>query len=163
MTNLSNVMCVITQGDPKPILAWIASQDRKIAYLEFEINYLIKQFVIFKYLVDQSTSSPLVSNLLPSPSLSQTFLNPYSFVAEPSLRPPKLVPYCRVDPSFVSNHTAASCSHSSVVAAKMVVIYATKGNEVSINVHQHFFSTPTSNGKHIRFTYSSDEDEDKEE
>ncbi|RXH67360.1 hypothetical protein DVH24_027480 [Malus domestica] len=102
-------------------------------------------------------SSPLVSNSFSSPSL-----NPLSFVPKPSLRPPKLVLYHAVDPSSISYHTAASSSHSSVVAVKMVAIYAAKGRGVSINVHQHFSSTSTSKGKHIRFTYSSDEDKDEE-
>ncbi|KAB2614198.1 S ribonuclease [Pyrus ussuriensis x Pyrus communis] len=107
----------------------------KITYLKFEINSLRKQFVVFKSLVDQSASSPLVSNSLFSPSISQTSLNQPSF----------LVPYLPVDPSSVSYNTTASSNHY-----------------VSINVHQHFSSTPTSKGKHIRFTYSSDEDKDEE-
>ncbi|CAN6542024.1 unnamed protein product [Malus baccata var. baccata] len=140
MMNLNNVMCVIAQGDPGPVSSSTASQDRKIAYLESEVNSFRKQFVDY----------------------NQTSLNPLSFVPEPSLRPPKLVPHRHVDPSSVSYHTAVFSDHSSFIAAKMAAIYAAKGNEVSINVYQHFSSTPTSKDKHIRFTYSSDEDENKE-
>lgn len=35
-------------------------------------------------------------------------------------------------------------------------------NGMSINVHEYFSSTPTLKGQHIRFTYSSNEDEDAE-
>ncbi|KAB2599455.1 S ribonuclease [Pyrus ussuriensis x Pyrus communis] len=107
-----------------------ACQDRKIAYLESEINSLRKQFVDFKSL--------------------------------PSLCLPKLVLQHPVDPSSVSFHTVASSDHSSVVAAKMVVIYIAKEKGMSINVHQHFSSFPTSKGKHTRFTYSSNKNEYEE-
>lgn len=90
--NLSDVMCVVAQGDPKPVPQPNASQDRKIAYLESTINSLRKQFVDLKSLIRQSVSSPLVSHSVSIPSLSQTSLNPSSFVPEPSLHPPKLVP-----------------------------------------------------------------------
>ncbi|KAB2617644.1 hypothetical protein D8674_013513 [Pyrus ussuriensis x Pyrus communis] len=53
MMNLSNVMCAVAQGDPEPVPPSTASQDRKIAYLESEINSLRKQFVDFKSLVNQ--------------------------------------------------------------------------------------------------------------
>ncbi|TQD76568.1 hypothetical protein C1H46_037898 [Malus baccata] len=93
----------LDSGDPRPFPPPNASQDSKIAYLEFETNFLRKQFVDFTSLVSQSASSP-----------------------------------------------------------PMATIYAVKGNGVSINVHPHFSSTHTSKGKHIRFTYSSNEDEDAE-
>ncbi|KAB2623900.1 hypothetical protein D8674_037853 [Pyrus ussuriensis x Pyrus communis] len=46
-----NVMCAIAQGDPRPVPPSTVSQDRKIAYLESEINSLRKQFVDFKSLL----------------------------------------------------------------------------------------------------------------
>ncbi|CAN6541675.1 unnamed protein product [Malus baccata var. baccata] len=150
------------QGDRKPVPPPNASQDRKIAYLKSEINSLRKQFVDFKSLVRQSASSPLVSHSISTPSLSQTSLNPPSFVPEPSLHPPKLVPQRPMTLSHASYRIATSSSHSSVVAAKMAAIYATKGKGVTINVHHHVSSTFTSKGKHIRFSYSFDEDEDAE-
>ncbi|TQD87585.1 hypothetical protein C1H46_026884 [Malus baccata] len=53
-------------------------------------------------------------------------MNPPSFVLEPSLRSPKLIPQRPMALSPTSYHTATSSSHSSVVATKMTIIYATK-------------------------------------
>ncbi|KAB2636523.1 hypothetical protein D8674_027057 [Pyrus ussuriensis x Pyrus communis] len=108
MMNLSNVMCDVAHNDLRPVLPSTASQDKKIAYLKSEINSLRKQFVDFKFLVNQPSSSPLVSNSFSWPSLSQTSSNPSSFVLELSLRPPKLVPYRHIDHSSISYHTVAS-------------------------------------------------------
>ncbi|TQD85316.1 hypothetical protein C1H46_029154 [Malus baccata] len=94
------------------------------------------------------------------PSKSQTSLNPPYFVPKPSMCPPKLVHQCLLDPSSLSYHTATSSSYSSVVAVKMVAIYAAKGNGVSINVHQLFSYTSTSKSKHIKFIYSADDNEE---
>ncbi|KAB2630982.1 hypothetical protein D8674_008501 [Pyrus ussuriensis x Pyrus communis] len=89
---LNNVMSVVAQGQPRPVLPPNVSQEKKIAYLESKINSLRKQFVDFS----QSASLPL-----------------------PSLQPPKLVPHRPVDLSFISYHIVASSSHSSAVVAKM--------------------------------------------
>lgn len=156
---LRNVMSVVAQGEPRLVPPPNVSQERKIAYIESEINSLRKQFVDCNSLVSQSTSSLLISNSFSSPSLSQNSLNPPSFVLEPSLRPSKLIPHRSMNPS-VSYHTAGFFSHSSVVATKMAAIYAAKGKRAFINVHRHF--SPTPKVKHIRFTYSFDEDEDAE-
>ncbi|RXH75459.1 hypothetical protein DVH24_030180 [Malus domestica] len=57
-----------------------------------------------------------------TPSLSQTSMNPPSFVPEPSLHPTKLVPQHLMDLSYVSYHTAASSGHSSAIAAKQSML-----------------------------------------
>ncbi|KAB2626670.1 S ribonuclease [Pyrus ussuriensis x Pyrus communis] len=96
MMNLSNVINVVAQGNSRP-------------------TPTPNQFVDFKSLVSQSTSSPHVSHSFFIPSLSQTSLDPLSFVLEPSLCPPKLIPQRPLDLSSVSYHSAASSGFGSGV------------------------------------------------
>lgn len=153
-----NVMSVVAQGDLRPVPPLNVSHERKITHLESEINSFRKQFVNFKSLISQSASSSYVSHSFSTPSLNQTSLDHLSFVLELFLRPPKLVIQRLLGPSSVSYHSVAFSGHSSAVAAKVGAIYVAKGKSVSINVHQHFSSTPISKGKHIRFTYYDDEE-----
>ncbi|TQD75018.1 hypothetical protein C1H46_039458 [Malus baccata] len=48
LMNLSNVMSIVAHGDPRPPSLPNASQERKIAHLKSELNFIRKQFVLFQ-------------------------------------------------------------------------------------------------------------------
>lgn len=89
---------------------------------------------------------------------SQSSMRPPSFVPKPFVCPSKFVHQRHAAPSSTSYFFIATSSHSGVVDAKMVGIYAAKGEGISREVHQ-FPSPPIPKAKHIRFTYYDNEDD----
>lgn len=76
------------------------------------------------------------------------------------MHPPKLV--CvrsiQTSPQSPSYFSTTSFTHSEEVAVQMVATYATKGKGVASNAGVNLSSLILM-AKHIRFTYSDDEDE----
>ncbi|TQD90590.1 hypothetical protein C1H46_023833 [Malus baccata] len=156
LINLSNMMCVLLLMVILILLYHQMSLKREIADLESELSSLRKQFVDFQSKLGQNSSSPRLSHSSLPHSLSQSCMGLSSFVPQSSV--------CQrhVAPSSTSYFSAATFGHFGVVAAKMVVIYAAKGKGTFHEVHQ----SPSHSihmAKHIRFTYSDDEEDEADE
>lgn len=126
LMTLSDVICAAAHGDLRLLPSLSVSQARQIVYLS-KINSLHRQFVEFQSSMCQTMSSPHINDSSIAKSLSQSSLNPSSFVPEPYVHPPKLVSHCHVAPSSSSYFTVNSFSHSGAMTTKMVAIYAAKG------------------------------------
>ncbi|KAB2626536.1 hypothetical protein D8674_020154 [Pyrus ussuriensis x Pyrus communis] len=84
--NLSNVMCAVAHGDPRPRPQPSASQDKEIAFLETDLQSLRQYFVEFKSSMSHYVSSTHVSQ--PHvPLASPPSLNLSSFMPKPLMCP----------------------------------------------------------------------------
>lgn len=89
-------------------------------------------------------------------------MGPSLFIPQSRVCLSKLAPQHPAAPSFASYFSATTSSHSGIVAAKMVAIYAAKGKGTFHKVHQ----SPSHSihmAKHMRFTYSDDEEDEADE
>ncbi|RXI04898.1 hypothetical protein DVH24_039172 [Malus domestica] len=156
LINLSNMMCVLLLMVILILLYHQMSLKREIDDLESELSSFRKQFVDFQSKLGQNSSSPRLSHSSLPHSLSQSCMGLSSFVPQSSV--------CQrhVAPSSTSYFSAATFGHFGAVAAKMVVIYVAKGKGTFHEVHQ----SPSHSihmAKHMRFTYSDDEEDEADE